>query len=145
MNDYHMTLVPFLQKVKSSLKNPEILLLEYKINFDYLDFLQINANLTFTKESMMVFIFSEIRKEENIYFINQDYFVSIFYSQITENENYFYKEINDFCKECSTIALDLYELFSSYKLYNYGILEYQFGDLIDDDILVLHKPNKNNI
>lgn len=139
-----MTFVPFLQKVKSSLKNPLILLIEYKVNFEYLEFLQINANLSFTKESMMLFIFSEIRKEDNIPYISQEYFVSIFYSQITEVENYFYKEINDFCKECDKIAKELYSLFREYNLYSYGILEYQFADLLED-ILILHKPSKEVI
>jgi len=142
MNDYHMTLVPFLQKVKSSSKKPEILLLEYNVNFEYLEFLQINANLSFTKESMMNFIFSEIKREENIQYISQDYFVNLFYSQVNEKENYFYQEINEFCKECFKIAIGLYTLFKDFHLYTYGVLEYQFADLVDSDILILHKPNE---
>jgi hypothetical protein len=137
-----MTLVPFLQKVKSSLRNPLILLIEYKVNFEYLEFLQINANLSFTKESMMLFIFSEIKKEENVKYINQEYFANLFYSQITEKENYFYQEINDFCKECSKISLELFCIFKDYNLYTHGFLEYQFADLLEEDILILHKPNK---
>lgn len=120
------------------------MLIEYKVNFDYLEFLQINANLFFTKESMMIFIFSEIKKEENIHFISQEYFMNVFYSQITETENYFYKEINEFCKECERIAKDLYRIFKDFNIYRNGELSYQFADILDEDTLILHKPRDIN-
>ena len=92
----------------------------------------------------MNFIFSEIKREENIHYISQDYFVNLFYSQVNEKENYFYQEINEFCKECFKIATGLYTLFKDFHLYTYGVLEYQFADLVDGDILILHKPSKEH-
>ena len=142
MNNYNLTSIPFLQKVKSSSREQTILLFEYEINFDYLEFLQVNANLSFSKESMMTFIFSEISKEENIHFITEEYFINILYNQSADSEKYFYKEIVAFCKECNKISHDLYKIFTDYKLYENGVLLYQFADLVVQDILILHRPNK---
>lgn len=93
---------------------------------------------------MMTFIFSEIREENKIPFINQEYFLQILYLEIGDNEKYFYKEINDFCRECEKIALELYSLFKDFNLYSQGVLDYQYADLTDD-LLILHKPSINNI
>jgi len=92
----------------------------------------------------MLFIFSEIKTEENISLLSEEYFLNIFYLQNQDSDNSFYKEINDFCKECNKISLELFSLLKSYNLYKNGELDYQYADLIEEDILVLHKPALDN-